>query len=225
VIRIKQSAVIFDLDGVIVDSEPFHCDAWINTFREKEVEIDNDYYFRKLCGNHHSITVNTINTEFKKDIHPEWAAFRKSFHASELARGRIEPLPFVVALIKELHDKGVRLAVASSSSHRFVKSVLTTIGLEGYFSVIHSAESVKNGKPAPDIYLKTAKILNVRPQNVIAIEDTRTGIQSAKKAGMKCIGFLNGRNTMDALQYSDFVINSFETLNYDMIRKILKNNK
>lgn len=132
-------------------------------------------------------------------------------------------MPFIVELVKELCRKKIKIGLASSSSYRFVRSVLGSIGLEDHFKIIHTGESVKKGKPHPDIYLKTARMLNVKPENSIVIEDSRTGIEAAKKAGMKCIGFLNGRNRREDLEYSDFVINSFQALNVDIIKKIMKN--
>lgn len=77
------------------------------------------------------------------------------------------------------------------------------------FSVIHSGESVKQGKPDPDIYLKTARMLSVDPTECVVIEDTNSGVLAAKKAGMKVIGLLNGRNTREQLQYADMIADGF----------------
>jgi len=218
----KDKAIIFDMDGVIADTEEYHCKAWIETYTKYGIDIDKEYYFNKISGNHHSTSVNIVNSEFKTNIDPDTAALAKGQVAADIAQGKIKAVPFVVDFIKEMRKKGVVLGLATSSSFKFAKSVLETLGIEDSFKVIHSGECVKKGKPNPEIYLKTAKILNVKPENCVVIEDTRSGVESAKAAGMKCIGFLNGKNQKEQLAYSDFVINSFEALNQDLIKKIIE---
>ena len=212
-------AIIFDMDGVMVDSEPYHCKAWIQTYAEHGIVIEEAYYFKKCQGKHGLVSAQIVIDEHKKQGEPETLVFRKEQIASNIIQGNIQGMKNIVNAVKKLSEKYV-LGLASSSGFSTVNAVLQTLGIKDYFKVIHAGESVKKGKPHPDVYLKTAKMLGIEPKDCIVIEDSASGVISGKTAGMKVIGFLNGRNNEASLSYADKIITSFDELTPALIEKL-----
>ena len=122
---------------------------------------------------------------------------------------KLEPAEGVRELIVSLRNKGIKTAVASSSHIRLIETVLEKTGLGEYFDETVSGCDVENGKPAPDIFLRTAEILGAGTEECVVIEDSFNGVKGAKAAGMKCIGFRNPESGNQNLSASDLIIDSF----------------
>jgi len=212
--------VIFDMDGVLVDSEPFHCEAWIQAYKEIGITIDRDYYFTNICGNHGLVSSTKVLEEHGIDDDPERLNRRKEIIASSLIENKIKPATGVSELIATLKKEGYKVGLASSSSMITVSAILSTLNLKDAFAVIHAMESINKGKPNPDVYSKTAKMLDSDPQECIVIEDTRSGVIAAKRAGMKVIGILNGRNKETDLEYADIIVDSFTKITPEVLKTI-----
>ena len=161
------------------------------------------------------ISTKMVLNEFAKEADCEELIRVKEELVCEAVKDKVEAVPGVKELIGSLPG---RLGLASTTSFVGVDAILKGVGLKDYFSVIHGGDSVKKGKPEPDIYLKTARLLHSKPEDCIVFEDSRSGVLAAKRAGMYVIGVLNGRNSMDDLQYADKVIEGF--VNFD--KSILK---
>jgi len=209
--------IIFDMDGVLVDSEQFHAEAWIKTYEEIGITIDYNYYFANIIGNHGLVSSTKVLEEHGVDDNPERLVRRKAEIVSNLVKDNIKPIDKIPNLVKSLHEKGYKLGLASTSSILTVSAILLTINLKECFSVIHASECVKKGKPNPDVYLKTAKMLDSLPQECVVFEDSRSGVIAAKRAGMKVIGVLNGRNKASDLEYADMVVNSFDNVTPELL--------
>jgi beta-phosphoglucomutase-like phosphatase (HAD superfamily) len=212
--------IIFDMDGVIVDSEPFHCEAWIETYQEVGIPIDERYYYSRICGQHGMVSTAMVLNDFNIEISQEELIRRKEEIVSLKVMGKILPISGAKELTINLKNNGYKIGLASSTSYVGVMSILKNIGMEDFFSVIHAGEAVKNGKPNPDIYLKTAKILEELPQNCVVVEDSSSGVISAKKAGMKVIGILNGRNDKEQLQFADRIVDNFSEITLDLLNTL-----
>lgn len=212
--------IIFDMDGVLVDSEPFHCDAWIETYKEIGIDINKDYYFTNVCGLHGTISTARVLDDFGKEADKDALIRKKEEIVCKNVKGNIMPVTGVVKAVKGLQENNYKLALASSSSFISANSILSEIGLKEVFSVIHTGETVKKGKPYPDIYLKTAKLLGVDPSLCVVIEDTSSGVLSAKKAGMKVIGVLNGRNSCEGLKHADVIVKGFRLITPSLIEQL-----
>jgi HAD superfamily hydrolase (TIGR01509 family) len=139
-----------------------------------------------------------------------------------LARYRRELplLPGAVAAVRRLHDAGMPLAVASSSNRPLIDTVLQSAGLASLFAATVSSEEVQRGKPAPDVYLESARRLGVAPTRCAAIEDSANGIRAAHAAGMRVIAYPNARYPppADALALADVALDSLDELTPDVIR-------
>jgi beta-phosphoglucomutase family hydrolase len=207
--------VIFDMDGVIIDSEPIHQECERRLFGLLRIEISEEEHnslvgatdetmWSKLGKLHHlPMSINDV-IQLKKSIYLEYIKCETT----------IEPLPYVKELIINLYEKGFQLALASSSPHEQIDYILKKFEIKRYFHAIISGEDVKAGKPHPEIFLKAAAVIGVTPNLCVVIEDSHNGVIAAKKAGMECIGFNNPNSGNQDLSEADSIIYSFKELFY-----------
>lgn len=188
-------AVIFDMDGVIVDSEPLWQQAEREVFSDLGVKVTDE-----LCQITQSMTTTEVARFWYKQS--PWSDTPVSEAESQVVDRVIEliqkhdcVIPDITRVVGELTSRGFRLGLATNSPYRIIPEVLARADLASAFEVISSSEFEKAGKPEPDVYLSTLKKLAVPPQKCLAIEDSNSGIVAAKKAGIKAIAFCNnGRN-------------------------------
>lgn len=176
--RIKVEAVIFDLDGVLVDTEPAHLAVTRALIAPAALRVEEYERFIGRGG-------------FKEWLEATYGIARAEIDArsrdlfnAELERNPPTPLPGAVELIEAIAARGLGLAVASQSSREWVEVTLRAAGLSSHFPLVVSAETAGRDKPAPDVYLLAARLLEVAPRACIAIEDSVSGIASARAAGM-----------------------------------------
>ena len=171
-------AVIFDLDGVLVDTEPLHLAATRALIAPAELAAGEYERFIGRGGFKEWLeaTYDIARTEI--DAH-----YGDLFYA-ELERNGLRPLDGAVELIEAIEARDRRLAVASQSSRAWVEATLQTAGLERHFPLVATAEEAGADKPAPDVYLHAARMLDVAPRDCIAVEDSAHGVASAGAAGM-----------------------------------------
>jgi mannitol-1-/sugar-/sorbitol-6-/2-deoxyglucose-6-phosphatase len=180
-------ALIFDMDGVLIDSEPLWHEAEIASAGEAGLVLTPEDCLRTT-----GLRVDEA-VAYWCERHPYLAPRRELLVASTLDRlvdlvtRRGMPKPGVDEVLDFARSRGLRLALASSSPYRVIHAVLDALGLHSAFEVIHSAEEEARGKPDPAVYLTTARKLGIEPERCIAVEDSPNGLLSAKAAGMKCI--------------------------------------
>jgi sugar-phosphatase len=177
-------AVIFDMDGVIIDSEPFWRDAYMAVLPRYNVQLTEE-----LCLESKGVKVDVVVKNWHKIFN--WQPANLEIVENEiiqevlrLVRTKGKPMPGLLDLLDWLKSKNIKTGLATSSLFSIMDVVLDSLKLRSYFEVTHSAEAEKAGKPAPDVYLGAAKRLNVEPNECIAVEDSVTGIISARAAGM-----------------------------------------
>lgn len=213
--------VIFDMDGVLVNSEPIYREAWIKAYKEIGINIDENYHDTKISGNHPLVSTAFVLKDFsqpvEKEVQEKLNLRKEQISYEIIAKNGIEPYSGADEFIKELHRRKAPLALASTTAMLVVRKILEIIGVKDLFSIIHTQEAVTNGKPHPEIYLKTAKILDARPIDCLVFEDSKSGVTAAKTAGMYCIGVLNGHNTSETVKEADRVITRFDELTLDEI--------
>ncbi len=183
-------AVIFDMDGLLVDSEPLAKEAWQATARLYGSEITPELFARMLglrqleCG-------AVVRAEFGLTISVEALCRQRNDLFLERARGRLKPMTGAPELVATLQARGTRLALATSAERRYVDLALRELRLENAFAARVVAEDVTRGKPAPDVYLLAARRLDVAPSDCLVLEDAPNGIAAAKAAGMWCVAVPN----------------------------------
>ena len=180
-------AVIFDMDGVLVDSEPLINAAAITMFREKGLVVQPDDFLPFVgAGEDRYIGGVAERYGFPLDV-PD--AKRRTYEIYlELVPSRLEAFPGAVELVKTFRSAGMLVAVASSADEIKVRANLEKIELPiDYWDVVVTAEDVMNKKPAPDIFLAAARTLGMEPRTCVVVEDAVNGIKAAKAAGMRCV--------------------------------------
>ncbi len=214
------AAVIFDMDGVLVDSNPFHLEKWVDFLNERQIPFDqatlpqlilgkrNDTLFRHFLG-------QDLSPEETRRLSEEIEAiFRKVFKA------HAKPLPGLDRLIRECHAAGVPMAVASSAMKKNVDFVVDALGYHEYFGVVVTGDEVTHPKPDPEIYLKAARHLEVEPAQAVAFEDSYVGVGAAKNAGMKCVAVASSFPIEELRRLADLAVPSFEAVSLDKLQEL-----
>ena len=177
-------AVIFDLDGVLVDSEPLHVQAWRVLFEREGISV-SDEEFAMGIGMADTEWISLILARRGRQADPQWWREAKSeVFRDILARG-LRPFPGAVDLVERLAGE-FKLGVASNSLRETIETALRVLGIRERFAAVVGADDLENYKPHPEAYLKAAAALGVPPTRCTVIEDSPLGIQAAKAAGMRC---------------------------------------
>lgn len=218
-------AVIFDMDGVIIDSEPIHLKLEQKLLKQLGVHITEEeyngyigttaYYMWKAIRIRHGIT-----KDLEELVKSDREAYYKHLVSNE---NEVVLVNGVKDFIKELRKNHAKLAIASSSPIEVIEAVARIFQLEEYFDVVVTGDYVEESKPEPDIFLYAAEKLGVLAEECIVIEDSHNGVIAAKKAGMKCLGYINPSSGNQDLHMADLLVDSFSKLSFDKIN--LFNNK
>lgn len=200
-------AFIFDMDGVIIDSEPIHSRVKMDTFHHFNLpfdEADLIHYMGRTSG---AMFQEVLEKAGRTDITPEELTDYKHHHYLEVLKGgEIGPVKGIVELIKGLHEAGIPLALATSSWPVVVDTVLDVFGIRPYFKSVLSGSELPESKPNPAIYRITAERLGVAPAGCVVLEDTKNGILAAKGAGMHCIAYRNPNSGQQDLSLADRIV-------------------
>jgi HAD superfamily hydrolase (TIGR01509 family) len=211
--------VIFDMDGVIIDSEPVYFEIDKQMFEELNIAVS----FEEHCSYVGTSSQNMWNAIITKHGVAEQPAelMRKeySLYLEHLANAKdLQPIDGVVELIHELYKDNFKLVLASSSQMASIDIVLNKFKLDELFIAKVSGSELAHSKPHPEIFLRSARLIKSDPSECIVIEDSKNGVTAAKAAGMKCIGFLNPNSGNQDLKNADLVIHSFGELNADIVK-------
>jgi len=195
--------VIFDMDGVLVDSEPFIIEAARRMFGEHGVAVRAED-FHPFTGMGENRFIGGVAEKYGFRLELERDKKRTYDIYLEIIRGRLGPLPGAREFIARCRRLGKRMAVASSADRRKVSGNLGEIGIGAeLFDAVVTGEDVENKKPAPDIFLLAAERIGVDPGECLVIEDAPSGVQAAKAAGSRCLGILSSF-TAEKLAGADF---------------------
>ena len=211
--------VIFDMDGVIVDTEPVHRYAYYKQFAELNIEVTEAMY-TSFTGFSTRNTFQTLKEQFQLDQEVEDLIQRKRsiFNDAFDTKASLKILEGVRALIEDLHQNGIQLIVASSASKVTIDRVFTRFGLHDFFTHIVSGEDFPKSKPHPAIFEHAASLSIAPKENCIVIEDSTNGVKAAKAAGIFCVGYNSEHSKDQNLDEADRVINHFNELNAEVVR-------
>ena len=210
-------AVIWDLDGVIIDSADEHRRAWQRLAREEGIAMTdadfwatfgkrNDDIFASLWGNLPPEEVKVLSD-------------RKEMYFRELIQKSAAPLPGAIELMRELHDSRFAQALASSTPVENINLIAEVLGLKRYLSILVSGETVAKGKPAPDIFLKAATELHKNPTLCLVIEDAVAGVEAAHAAGMRCIAVAGNRD-LPGLRKAELMVKDLTEVDVERIQQL-----
>ena len=213
--------VIFDMDGVIVDTEPVHRYAYFQHFSELNIDVSEEL-FTSFTGNSTRNVFQRVNSIFNLNADVEELILRKRtiFNDAFDHKEDLELLAGVENLIKNLHENGVELILASSASKVTIDRVFRRFGLHPYFSNIVSGEDFPKSKPHPAIFEFAASLSKAPKENCIVIEDSTNGVLAAKAAGIYCVGYNSIHSKLQDLSKADLIINHFNELDYQAIANL-----
>ena len=186
-----KTLIIFDCDGVLVDSEPISIQVMVAAMAQGGMVMDEEEVHRRFLGRSLSTVIDAARDEYGLDIDAAFLdALRRSLYAR--FRAELQPIDGIGTALDGLEAAGIAWCVASSSQVERIKLSLTVTGLIDRFPHIYSASMVSEGKPAPDLFLYAAGQMNVRPEDCIVIEDSPAGVEAAKAAGMTVFAYCGG---------------------------------
>jgi HAD superfamily hydrolase (TIGR01509 family) len=212
-------AVIFDMDGVMIDSEPL----WEKTERILLAKRGIDYnptYRDKIVGLNQNDSGRLMKETFNLIETVEEIIAERIEILLDLYEKELELMPGLLPILKGLKESEFLLALASSSPIRVINFVLDKFSLREFFSVVVSGDFIELGKPHPDIYIYTAKRLGIEPRECVVIEDSINGVKAAKGAGMICIAVPDKRLEQREFQIADLVVDSLGMISVEAIKNL-----
>ncbi|MGM0499925.1 MAG: HAD family hydrolase [Bacillota bacterium] len=217
-------AVIFDMDGTIVDSEPIYDQVNEEIYKKYGFDLSQEDYDRHMGANMKDIWTDILN---RHPVKEEFAHYKiedfmeDHIHSSYQGLAEAEDLELMPG-IKEWFDffkeHGYKMIIASSSYAPVIEHVYQRFGLDQYMEGYVDGNSIENGKPAPDIFLKAAAELGVKPEKCLIIEDSENGVNGAYQAGAKVVGFNRAQDQSQDLSKADLII---EEYNQENLNKVL----
>ena len=210
--------VIFDMDGVIVDTEPVHHYAYNQHFEQLNIEVTPEMY-ASFTGNSTKNIFERLKIQFNlaEEVNALVETKRNLFNDAFDSKKDLYLLDGVEDLIKDLYNNGMQLVLASSSANVTINRIFNRFGLHKYFTHIVSGEDFPKSKPHPAIFLRAAELAYTPVENCIVIEDSTNGIMAAKAAGIYCIGYDSFHSKLQDYSLADVVITDFKELSYERI--------
>lgn len=205
-----RKGIIFDFDGLLVDSEPFHYKAYNAVFEEHGHTIDPEEYWIEFTSKGNGAQ-GEIDRHGLKGLDALEIRKRKFIFYSEYCRkGEIKFFPSAKKLVRIAKDAGFKLVIASGSRNDDLRAILEMNGFHSAFHLVLGKESAPLEKPAPDIFLKAAKGLRLKPKDLLVLEDAEKGVTASKAAGIPCVVVRNKLNQDIEFPEADFVCESLD---------------
>lgn len=213
--------IIFDMDGVLINSEPFHYQVWKEALKKRGINLDYEIY-KPCIGSTVQVLMQILHEHYGVDEKDDSLSLEvKNLKQEMIEKQGYPPLiPYVKDMLERFHEAGYHMAVASSSPQEYIENVTSYWGISPYFQVLVSGEHVEHPKPAPDIFLKTADILGLLPEACLVIEDSENGCRAAKAAGMTCMAYYNPDSGKQNLQTASVVVEGFEEIDAIFANKV-----
>jgi len=214
-------AVIFDMDGVIVDSEPLHHKAYQKMFDDFGLEVSNSMY-ESFTGKATLAICEKLCNTFNLKLTPETLINRKREHFNILFEQDqdFNLIDGVRQLIEEYSEAGLTLVLASSASMQNINRIFKRFELDPYFKAKLSGADLKASKPHPEIFIKATSETGFLRENCFVIEDSTNGIKAAKAAGLFCVGFDSPHSKNQDYKEADLTINSFKEIEFNKIKTL-----
>jgi beta-phosphoglucomutase family hydrolase len=216
--RTAKQGVIWDMDGVLADTGEFHFQAWSQALPEFGIPFTRELFTATFGMNNAGILAVLLGQTPAPELLAE-ISDRKEQLFRQAVRGRVQPLPGVLAWLERLKAAGIRQAIASSAPPANIDALVDELGLCDYFDAIVSGFDLP-GKPDPTLFLKVARLIGVPPERCVVVEDAVAGVEAARRAGMKCIA-VTTTNPTQALKGADVIVERLDALPPDTFERLL----
>jgi len=211
-------AVLWDMDGTLIDSEEFHWISWRDTLAKEGIAVTHEQFLSTFGTRNDSILRQWLGSASTPERRGRIAKAKEELYRDLIRRNGISPLPGVAHWVRRLHQDGWLQAVASAAPRANIVAVLEALSATHIFQGIVSAEDVRRGKPDPEVYLAAAARVAVPPDRCIVVEDALPGVEGARGAGMRSIGVSHNGAHLPA----DIVVSSLELLDSNAFDKLLE---
>lgn len=215
--------IIFDMDGVLFESGPYHRDSWFRLAEEEGIPGVTDQWFRDTFG---MTGDDMICDLFGRRVDPKEInrlMDRKEWHYRESARGHVVFPRGLRALLDGLVRRGWSIAIGSAGPRENVELIVEELGIRPILAATVSSNDVTHGKPDPEVFLLAASRMGISPARCVVVEDATVGVQAARAAGMKCLGITTTHPREKLALYTDRIIDSFEEISAEEIEGLLGN--
>ncbi|UCH43517.1 MAG: HAD family phosphatase [Dehalococcoidales bacterium] len=211
-------AVIWDMDGVIVDTASYHRKAWQEVFSKQGILFTEDDFRHSFGQRNDTIIKEVMGAEVSPDI-LNTISSEKEVIFRESIRQNLRPLPGAVELMAATGKDGFLMALASSAPMENIRLLIEGLGIEKYFRSIISAGDVSRGKPDPQVFLLAARGLEIDPRSCIVIEDAVAGVSAAKRAGMHCVAVTNTHPRASLIE-ADLIVSSLTEITVKDLKRL-----
>jgi|SRR6185503_16104135 len=215
-------AVIFDMDGTLVDNTPYHFRSWQALYKKYgKGELSRETYYKQISGVPVMETVRRVFGEGRDEAQLKALLNEKEEYYRKIYAPYLAPINGLENFLTELKNAGVKMAMGTSATVADIDFILNKIPIRDDFDAIIDASMVTKPKPDPQVYLKAAHALSMPPEKCVVFEDSLAGIKSANNAGMKVVGITTS-HTADELQPVDLVINDYSELTVQKIAALFE---
>jgi len=214
-------AVIFDLDGTLLDNNQIHFNAWKKYLKDNGMEISDEDFKKNISGRTNQDAVAHI---YKKDMSEEEASkyyLEKEEIYRKMYEKDIAPIAGLRDFLEDLNNHNITMAIATSGIQLNIDFMFEYVPIKKYFKKIINAADITKGKPDPEIFTKTAEKLHIPAENCIVFEDSMAGVKAGKAAGMKVVA-LTTSHTPEELNEADMVIKDYTEINFDRLMSLEK---
>ena len=204
--------VIWDMDGVLVDTGEYHFQSWMNTLPKYGIPFSREIFNHTFGMNNEGILKRLKGEDFDPQTIKEISESKENSFRQEI-HGRVKTLPGALTLLKSIREENIPQAIGSSAPQKNIDAVVGELGLNSYFSVLVSAAAMP-GKPDPAVFLAAAQRIHAPADQCIVIEDAIAGVEAALRAGMKCIA-VTTTNAASSLHAAHRIINRLDEISVD----------
>lgn len=202
----KPAAIIFDLDGTLIDNNTFHIEAWKAFYEKKGLLFSMDVYKDQINGRINNDIFRIIMGDYITQPEIDAYGAEKEALYRELYAAHIAPINGLLGFLDNVQEADIPMGIATSGIIPNIEFMFSHISIRDYFGAVIDGEMITKGKPDPEIFLKAAAALSVDPQQCIAFEDSLAGIRSAKAAGMYVVGLSTTHTKEDLITDADWVM-------------------
>lgn len=212
-------AVIFDMDGVICHTNPYHSMAFREFFSKRDLSPTDEEFAMHMFGKSNSYILSHFLQRVIKGEELLQMENEKESLFRQIYEPYIDPIEGIVSFITDLHSNGAKLGVATSAPQANLDLILTKVPIREYLGSIMASENVKKHKPDPEVYLTSAKNLGVEPDQCVVFEDSFSGVSAAINAGMRVVGVLSS-HTREELPPCNLYIENYREMSFEKIKEL-----
>ena len=169
------------MDGVLIDSEPLHYEVNKEIFSELDIKVSEKEYNSYIGTSNQEMWKKIVKRHNLSKKASDLARLQQQKNLEHLINGKVELMDNIIELLDDLKNSNLKLALGSSSPKKLINEVIENFNIKNYFKIVRSGENVREGKPAPDLFLKIAEELDIKPKKIVVIEDSHNGVKAAKK--------------------------------------------